>query len=320
MREGVAAQVEKMNVESSNPVMKWADSEFNYQWADMKQLLKVGIINSNTMTAFAGFWVALYFTGSSLSEYWHMLLVTVIGTAFVIAGGCVLNNYFDRDIDNVMERTKGRPTVTGKIPVSHVIFMGVAFSVVGISILGLASIQTAVIGIIGWFSYVVLYTLWSKRKYTINTGIGSLSGAIPPLIGWSAVEPSLQPAAYVFFLLIFIWQTPHFLAIAIRKTEDYRAANIPMLPVVHGNEMTRRQMLIYILCLLPVPFFLYELGTVFMVICTLLNLGWIYLAITGYKKDVDFKKWANKMFGYSLLYLTLICIVMIVITLPTNLF
>ncbi len=150
--------------------------------SDLKSLFKIGIINSNTMTAFAGFWLALYYTDASFSNLWHILLVTLIGTAFVIAGGCVLNNYYDRDIDPVMSRTKQRPTVTGSIQLSHILTIGIAFSVIGVLILSLASIQTAIYGAIGWFAYVVLYTMWSKRRYTINTAIGSLSGAIPPII------------------------------------------------------------------------------------------------------------------------------------------
>ncbi|GAE91778.1 heme O synthase [Gracilibacillus boraciitolerans JCM 21714] len=162
------------------------------------------------MTAFAGFWLALFYTGSSLSQYWHVLLVILIGTAFVIAGGCVLNNYYDRDIDQIMKRTQSRPTVTGTIDIGHVLIIGISLSLIGILVLSLASIQTALLGLFGWFSYVVLYTIWTKRRYTINTAIGSLSGAVPPLIGWSAVEPNLGANAWVLFLLIFIWQTPAF--------------------------------------------------------------------------------------------------------------
>ncbi|WP_163536688.1 heme o synthase [Gracilibacillus sp. YIM 98692] len=311
--------MDKMQWTSNEPIVPAGSKNYLYQWSDLKALLKIGIINSNTMTAFAGFWLALYYTGASLAEFWHILLVTVIGTAFVIAGGCILNNYYDRDIDHVMDRTQSRPTVTGSISLQHVMVMGIAFSVVGILILSLASIQTAIFGMIGWFSYVVLYTMWSKRKYTINTAIGSLSGAVPPLIGWSSVDSNLHPAAWILFLIIFIWQTPHFLAIAMKKVDEYRAANIPMLPVVHGFNITKRQMVIYVTCLLPTPFFLYELGNIFLVIATILNVGWLIISIKGLITNED-HKWANHMFIYSLIYLTVIFFLMIVVTLPTLLF
>ncbi|UOQ85457.1 heme o synthase [Gracilibacillus salinarum] len=310
--------MDKIEFTTQESILSSQTNEYWYKWSELKSVMKVGIINSNTMTAFAGFWLALYYTNTSFLNYWHLLLVTLVGTAFVIAGGCVINNYYDRDIDQVMKRTRNRPTVTGSIYITHVLIIGVALSVIGILILSLASVQTAIFGFIGWFSYVVLYTIWSKRKYTINTAIGSLSGAVPPLIGWSAVDPDLHGVAWILFLLIFIWQTPHFLAIAMKKEDEYRNANIPMLPVVYGVKITKRQMLVYIICLLPIPFLLHEIGLIFVILATLLNIGWLALSIKGlYMKDD--KKWSNQMFIYSLLYLTIVFLSMIIITFPSNL-
>ncbi|MDL4841301.1 heme o synthase [Aquibacillus rhizosphaerae] len=285
-------------------------------WSDLKALMKVGIINSNVMTAFAGFWLALYFTGASFTDHWHTFFITMIGTALVIAGACVLNNYYDRDIDPLMNRTKSRATVTGTIPLFYIFLLGVTLSVLGVILLMLTTIQAAFFGALGWFSYFVLYTVWSKRRYTINTAIGSLSGAVPPLIGWAAVDPNLHMVAFIMFLTIFIWQTPHFLALAMKKCEEYKAAGIPMLPVVHGFAITKRQMVIYITCLLPLPFYLYSLGTIFMVIATVLNVGWLLLGVRGFfvKEDI---KWANAMFIYSLFYLTLFFLAMIIVTIPS---
>ncbi|MDX8044897.1 heme o synthase [Gracilibacillus sp. S3-1-1] len=312
--------MEKLSITSNDQTIATSVNEYLYKWSELKSLLKVGIINSNTMTAFAGFWLALFYTGSSLNQYWHILLVTLIGTAFVIGGGCVINNYYDRDIDQVMKRTKSRPSVTGTIELSHILIIGISLSVTGVLILMLASTQTALIGAMGWFSYVVLYTMWSKRRYTINTAVGSLSGAIPPLIGWSAVDTNLHAISWVLFLLIFIWQTPHFLAIAMKKVDDYRDADIPMLPVIHGEQMTKRQMLVYIVCLLPIPFILHELGVVFVILGTILNIGWLALGIKGlFVKVKDNARWSNLMFMYSLLYLTVIFLSMIIITFPANL-
>ncbi|MFC4404699.1 heme o synthase [Gracilibacillus xinjiangensis] len=312
--------MDKIELSTNEPIFQAQSGGYLFKWSDLKEIMKIGIINSNTMTAFAGFWLALYYTGASFYLNWHILLVCVIGTAFVIAGGCVINNYYDRDIDQKMQRTKLRPTVTGAIDLQHVLIIGVAFTFVGILILSLASFQTAIIGFAGWFSYVVLYTIWSKRRYTINTAIGSLSGAIPPLIGWSSVDHNLHPIAWILFLLIFIWQTPHFLAIAIKKVEDYRAANIPMLPAVHGFAITKRQMIVYVACLLPIPFFLYGLGYIFVILASILNIGWLILAVKGLSSKNNDLKWANQMFIYSLVYLTVIFFAMIIICLPTTLF
>lgn len=284
--------------------------------ADLKALLKTGIIQSNVMTALAGFLVALYQKQLQLSDYWSELILMMIGSALVIAGGSVLNNYYDRDIDPVMIRTQKRPTVTGTISLSVVLWLGILLSVLGTLFLVMISWQAGLIGFIGWFAYVVLYTMWSKRRYTLNTAVGSLSGAVPPLIGWAAVDPDLSIMAFALFGLVFVWQTPHFLALAIKKKEEYQAANIPMLPVVYGFDVTKRQIIFYIICLFPIPFFLYELGLIFFLIASGLNIGWLALSLKGIKKQ-DTLKWANKVFVYSLFYLMIMFISIIIITLPS---
>ncbi|MCP3031067.1 heme o synthase [Halobacillus sp. A1] len=283
--------------------------------ADIKSLIKVGIINSNLITTFTGFWLAVYFTGASFTDQWLTFLLTMFGTAFVIAGGCILNNWYDRDIDHLMARTDSRPTVTGSIPINVIKWMGVTVSVLGIIILSFTTIPAALFGAFGWFTYVVLYTMWSKRKYTINTVIGSFSGAVPPLIGWAAIDPGLQLEAVILFLIMFIWQTPHFLALAMKKRDDYKAAGIPMLPVVHGFRMTKRQIVIYVACLLPLPIYLASLGSIFLSIAFALSLGWLILGIAGFFMKDDYK-WATWMFVYSLNYLTIMFLTMVLVTLP----
>ena len=306
----------KVEITSSRLIGKVATSDKNKDitlLADLKALVKVGIVNSNLITAFAGFWLALHFTNASFVENWQVFLLTMTGTALLIAGGCILNNWYDRDIDPVMSRTKTRPTVTGTIALNHVLELGIITTVIGLIFLLMTTWQAAVFGFFGWFTYVVLYTMWSKRRYTLNTVIGSFSGAMPPLIGWAAVDPGLNIAAIVLFLIMFIWQTPHFLALAMKKSKEYKAAGIPMLPVVHGFEFTKRQMVVYTACLLPLPFYLTQLGTTFIVIATLLNVGWLALGIRGFfiKNDL---KWANMMFIYSLNYLTILFLMMVVVT------
>ncbi|WP_077330137.1 heme o synthase [Virgibacillus siamensis] len=282
-------------------------------FSEIKSLIKVGIVNSNLITTFAGFWLALYFTGATFAANWDIFIFTMAGSALVIAGGCIMNNWFDVDIDPIMSRTKSRPTVTGRISLNNALILGLSATAAGVIFLSFATVTAAVIGFIGWFTYVVLYTMWSKRKYTLNTAIGSISGAVPPLIGWAAVDPDLHLTAIVLFLVMFIWQTPHFLALAMKKTEDYKNAGIPMLPVVHGFGFTKRQIVIYIACLLPLPFYLSTLGTTFLVIATLLNIGWLALGISGFFMKNDLK-WANMIFIYSLNYLTIFFLTMVVVT------
>lgn len=281
---------------------------------DFLALIKIGIVNSNLITTFTGVWLALYFTDSGFFENLSLVIFALAGSFLVMAGACALNNYIDRDIDHLMERTKNRPTVNGKINPVRVLWMGLALTAAGMVFLLLANVTAAIIGLIGVFSYVFLYTMWSKRLYTINTVVGSISGAVPPLIGWAAIDPGLHTAAWILFLIMFIWQPPHFLALAMKRCEEYRAAGIPMLPVVHGFEVTKRQMVIWVLCLLPLPFYLYPLGMPFLILATLLNLGWIALSFAHVKMKDDIK-WARVMFVYSVNYLTIMFVAMVVVTL-----
>ncbi|UFU00902.1 heme o synthase [Radiobacillus kanasensis] len=311
--------MDKVEVSSTQVISQTDNQKESTLWEDFMALIKVGIINSNLMTAFAGFWIALFYNNASFADYWVTFLLTMIGTGMVIAGGCIINNYYDRDIDHIMQRTKARPTVTGTIPLKVILGLGIGISVLGIILLSFTTVQAALFGAFGWFAYVVLYTMWSKRRYTINTAIGSLSGAVPPLIGWAAVDPNLHVAAIIIFVIMFIWQTPHFLALAMKKCKEYKAAGIPMLPVVHGFSITKRQIVVYVTCLLPLPYLLFSLGTVFLVIATLLNLGWLALGISGFKTGNDLK-WANRMFVYSLSYLTIFFLTMIIVTVPSTIF
>ncbi|BBP89051.1 protoheme IX farnesyltransferase 2 [Bacillus safensis] len=247
-------------------------------------------------------------------EIFDIVLLTMIGSSLIIAGSCAINNAFDRDIDILMERTKTRPTVTGKIQPGQAYAFGILLVVLGLIMLLMTTITSAVIGFIGVFTYAVLYTMWSKRHYTINTVIGSVSGAVPPLIGWTAVTGTIDTTAWVLFMIMFIWQIPHFLSLAIKKTEDYRKAGIPMLPVVYGFEVTKRQIIIWTACLLPLPFFLGGLGWPIVALGTLLNIGWLVIGLMGFKMK-DIMKWSTLMFVYSLNYLTIFFVAMIIITL-----
>lgn len=283
---------------------------------DFLALIKIGIINSNMITAFAGMWLALFYNGmlSHFFAYMDKILFGLAGTFFVIAGSATLNNYLDRDIDYLMGRTKHRPTVTGRFSTSFILTLGIAFLIIGTLFLFQASLTAGFIGLFGAFAYIVLYTIWSKRRYTLNTVIGSFSGAVPPLIGWAVIDSELHIVAWVLFLIMFIWQPPHFLALAMRKADDYRKAGVPMLPAVYGNAVTKRQIMIWVLCLLPLPFYLFELGLGFIVLATVLTLGWLFIGLYNYRK-VDDQKWAAKMFVYSLNYLTVLFVSMIIFTL-----
>ncbi|RDI47592.1 heme o synthase [Falsibacillus pallidus] len=281
---------------------------------DFLALIKIGIVNSNLITTFTGMWLAFVFTGTHFLSSLDTIIYTLLGSSFIIAGSCALNNFIDRDIDPIMERTKGRPTVTGKMSGGKVLTIGFGFITLGTILLFMTTFMAGVIGLIGIFSYVVLYTMWSKRLYVSNTIIGSISGAVPPLIGWAAVDPNLSVTAWMLFVMMFIWQPPHFYALAMKRVEEYRAAGIPMLPVVKGFKTTKNHIVAWVVLLLPIPFFMIPLGIPFVILATLFNIGWLILGIAGYKMKDDLK-WAKLMFVYSLNYLTILFVAMVIFTL-----
>lgn len=288
-----------------------ADLETTSFVKDFLALIKIGIVNSNLVTTFTGLWLAFQFSNRHFLDELDLMFYTLFGAALIIAGSAAMNNFIDRDIDPIMSRTKSRPTVTGRFKPTAVLSVALTFLVVGEILLFMASVSAGVWGLAGIISYVVLYTMWSKRKHVSNTIVGSISGAIPPVIGWAAVEPTLGWGALSLFLIMFAWQPPHFYALAMKRTEEYRAAGIPMLPVIKGFAHTKRSMLLWILVLFPLPFLLMELGTWFLVLATLLNIGWLVLALKGFKAEDDLK-WAKGMFIYSLNYMTIIFVSMII--------
>lgn len=281
-------------------------------WKDFLTIAKLGIVMSNLITTFAGFFLALKYNNHLFSDKIGALVLCILGAALVIAGGCCLNNYIDRDIDQLMERTIERPTVTGRISANQVLWVGISLSAIGTVMLAMTTLTAAVMGLIGLFVYVVVYTMWLKRTHSINTVVGGISGAVPPLIGWAAVDANLHWVTWILFLIMFLWQPPHFLALAMKRCEDYRKAGIPMLPVVSGFALTKRQMIWYVAALLPVSLYLFEFGIVYLILAAVLGTGWLILALSGLKTKDDMK-WARMMFVYSLNYMTIMFVAMILV-------
>lgn len=289
-------------------------SSYKQLFLDFKRIVKGIVLIANVFPVIVGYWLALHFTGADFIMRWEELVFVTIGSLFVISGALMLNNWYEVDLDKEMIRTQERPTVTGHFSLRMVFWFGMAFSVIGIFIISLTTMEAAIYAFLGWFTYVVLYTFWSKRKYTLNTVIGSVSGAFTPLIGWAALTPANHIVPLVLFMILFLWQIPHTFAIAMRRHDEYKAAGVPMLPVIYGMEMTKRQSFIYVFLLLPLPFFLGELGTSFLIIATGLNIIWLIISIKGFFVK-DNIKWANQMFYYSLTYLTILFGGMIIVTL-----
>ncbi|MBI5004308.1 protoheme IX farnesyltransferase [Candidatus Kaiserbacteria bacterium] len=264
-------------------------------------LTKPGIIMGNAITASGGFFLA------SRGAFDPVLYLAMLaGLSLIIASGCVINNYFDRDIDGLMERTKNRALVSGAmVPIApwKAIFFAAALGVLGVWILyRYTNLLTLEVALFGAFVYIVLYTLWSKRRSTKSTFIGSLSGAVPPVIGYCAVTNTIDAAAILLFLILVLWQMPHFFAIALYRIEDYTAAAIPVLPVKKGILATKIQMILYINAFIVATLALTALdytGYFYALVMAVLGIVWLVLAIMGFKAP-DTKKWARRMFILSL--------------------
>lgn len=274
--------------------------------------VKTGIIKSNLVPMLAGLMLALYTYNLNFVSYIPQLLLAIFGTAAVIAAAGTLNNVYDRDIDQIMPRTKTRPSVTGELSVKSLLIAASALLIVGIILLYFTTPLAALLGFLGVFFYVVPYTMWTKRRTIWNTEVGSISGAMPPLIGWAAVAPDIwHPACWALFAIMVIWQMPHFYAIAIRKQDDYAAANIPMLPVVKGERRTYIQTNIYLILLMASSALFYPLSLGLTLVSFILSAIWLGMSIIGYHKK-EGKKWANKMFTFSLIHMVTIYFTVII--------
>jgi protoheme IX farnesyltransferase len=202
-----------------------------------------------------------YFFGASGVLHWPLLIHTLIGTGLIASGTAALNQWYERDADLLMRRTSARPLPSGKMTALNALRFGVALAVVGFAELALGvNVLAAMLGAFTLGSYLFIYTPLKQRSH-LSTVIGALPGAMPPLMGYAASHGSLTPEAWTLFAILFIWQFPHFLAIAWMYREDYARAGILMLPVVEPDGMsTGRQIILYASTLIPVSLFPVLLG------------------------------------------------------------
>ncbi len=261
-------------------------------------LTKPGIIFGNVITTAAGFALA-----SQGHIQWWLFFQTLIGLSLIIASACVVNNYIDQDVDKKMVRTKHRPLVQGVISEKNALLFATILGLLGvITLITYTNILTTGIAIFGFIVYTVLYGIW-KRRSTYGTLIGSVAGAVPPVVGYCAVKNFFDMGAFLLFLIVVLWQMPHFFAIAIYRLDDYAAASIPVLPVKKGIHATKVQILLYIIafiiaaCMLTLYGYT---GYIYLGVVTLLGLLWLWLSVKGFTSTND-TKWARQIFLFSLI-------------------
>ena len=280
---------------------------------DYLGLTKPGIIFGNLVSVAGGL-----FLGSRGQPNWLTFAATVAGIALVIGGGCALNNFIDQDIDALMLRTRNRPLVQKKIPAAHALILGLLLAIFGLSLLALfTNMLATLITFAGLLVYVVLYSMWLKRS-PHGTWVGSLSGAVPPLAGYCAASGQLDTAGLILFAIYAFWQFPHAYAIAILHLQDYARASIPVLPVVRGVARVKRDMPVYVavftLCALLL-FFTHNTGISYLAVMLFLGLAWTRSTWLD-RKCADDRRWAKKSFGYSIVMVMAMSLMMSVDFIP----
>lgn len=267
-------------------------------------LTKPGIVLGNLVTVAAGFILA----SNGHFNLW-LFTATLLGLALIMASACVFNNYIDQDLDRKMNRTKNRPLVKKLISGPNAILYASILGLIGAGVLLVyTNLLTAVVAGTGFFVYVILYSVW-KSKTVYGTAIGSIAGAVPPVVGYCAVSNRIDAGAVILFTMMVWWQMPHFFAITLLYLEDYARAGIPVLPLEKGVVRTKIHMLVYIglfICASGLLTLVGYTGFVYLGIAMALGLAWFILCIKGFESHND-KRWGQQMFRVSLLTIIAMC-------------
>jgi len=239
----------------------------------------------------------------------------LLGIGLAAASGAAINHVVDEHIDRIMERTRNRPLVSGDLDQRSALLFALALGALGIGLLvAFVNFLTALLTFFSLVGYALIYTMYLKRATPQNIVLGGAAGAAPPLLGWTAVTGTVDTEALLLFLIIFVWTPPHFWALAIRRREEYARAEIPMLPVTHGVLFTKIQILLYTILLVVVsvmPFVVKMSGLIYLAGALALGVGFLYYAIKLYR-DVQPNRIAMKTFGYSIFYLSLLFMFLLV--------
>jgi protoheme IX farnesyltransferase len=280
--------------------------------SDMVALTKPAIMSLLLLTAIG----AMFLAARGVPPF-GLLAATLVGGAAASGGASALNHYFDRDIDELMRRTRRRPLPAHRVPDEWAVGLGIVLNIIAFAVLALfANVLAAALALAGTLLYILVYTLWLKRSTVQNIVIGGAAGAIPPLVGWAAVTGSLDLEAWLLFAIIFFWTPAHFWALALLISDDYKRAGIPMLPVVRGEEATTWGIFTYALSLVPLSLLLFlggGLGPLYLVVAVGLGLvfvGWsvrLIRAAAARRRAI-----ARGLYVYSLLYLALLFVAIMV--------
>jgi len=245
-------------------------------------------------------------------------IFSLIAVALGSGAAGALNMWYESDLDSLMTRTCLRPIPTGKLTKNQALFFGIISSIVSVAALYIFSnLIAATILVITILFFVFVYTIWLKRKTSQNIVIGGVAGALPPVIGWAIATNGISLEPTILFLIIFVWTPSHFWALSLYKTDDYRKARIPMLPITSGIKTTKFNIFIYSLILFPIallPYFFNFSGLFYLILSTIISGYYVFISykLLKEKNPVTEKKLAVKLFGYSILYLFAIFIFILI--------
>jgi heme o synthase len=274
-----------------------------FTWQDYYEMTKPKVVLLIAFTALVG----MLLSTDGLVP-WQILLFGLSGISLAAASGAVINHVIDQRIDALMERTSWRPIPSGHMDTSHAMSFALLLGGISMALLYfLVNPLTAALTCLALIGYAVIYTRYLKRSTPQNIVWGGLAGAAPPLLGWSAATGEVTLEAFLLLLIIFVWTPPHFWPLAIHRRDDYAKADVPMLPVTHGIDFTKQQVLIYTMMLLAVtllPFAIHMSGYLYLAGALLLGIGFIRHALILLRSEG--REHAMQTFGFSIPYLSLL--------------
>jgi len=271
--------------------------------AELFELAKPGIVGLTLVAALTG----IYFGNHGVMPHWNLIFWTFLTLGLATAGSCMLNNYYDRDIDQLMHRTHSRALAAGLVPERVVLWVALLLAIPPLILMAwMVNPLTAMVTAVGVIGYVGVYTMWMKRSTPWANQFGGIAGAVPPMVGYAAVTGDLGAPAWILFAIMVVWQQPHALSLALKYREDYARANVPVIPVACGVQATKVRIAVYALALIPVailPYIFGMAGIWYLVISILLSSVFLFMAVRFLRSERDCDM---RVFAFSIVYLILL--------------
>jgi len=277
--------------------------------AELFELAKPGIVGLTLVAALTG----IYFGNHGVMPHWDLIFWTFLTLGLATAGSCMLNNYYDRDIDKVMRRTRSRALAAGLVSEQVVLGIALLLTVPPLILMAwMVNPLTAVVTAVGVIGYVGVYTMWMKRSTPWANQFGGIAGAVPPMVGYTAVTGDMGAPAWILFAIMVVWQQPHALSLALKYRGDYAQARVPVIPVACGVQATKVRIAVYALALIPVavlPYVFEMAGIWYLVISILLSSMFLFMAVRFLRSERDCDM---RVFAFSIVYLILLFGVMVI--------